>query len=94
MPGSRYAQYLLKLRGQINARPEPAILASYSIALQCVSANGPIFRPAEFVRQQLTMMGRNYPFGLVALQEDAELVDVLQATTFKSFNPQAWIRAQ
>jgi hypothetical protein len=94
MPDSEYAQYLLNLLDQIEARPEPAKLASYAIALQGTSFTARILGPGEFVRQQFALLGRQSPVGLIGVRDDPELVALFQTATFKSFNPQAWVRNQ
>jgi molecular chaperone HtpG len=95
LPGSEYYKYLLHLLEQIDDSMDPVRLAAYATALLALSFNVPIHEPAEFVRQQLALMSRMSNLGFnLKMDPDPALISALASTTFITFNPQAWIRAQ
>jgi molecular chaperone HtpG len=94
LPGSGYSKYLIKLLDRLNTSPDIENLAAYAIALHGVSFTDTLPNAAEYVKQQLAFISRGAGLGYLILKEDPELIAVLQSTSFKSFNPQAWIRGQ
>jgi molecular chaperone HtpG len=92
LPGSRYAKYLLKLIDQLDASPDLTRTAVYAIAVGASFLVGHVRNAEDFVKQRLAAISRIPLVGLVSLDADPELIEVLQTTTFKTFSLRAWAR--